>query len=96
MSARAKRFPEYLRSAFDYIAEETRVGPIVLVVRDRGTRRVYCRAVAKRGGIVANLTFVAAPTMPDSAASDLRRTVGPGTRVVDVRDFQDRPRVGRG
>jgi hypothetical protein len=92
----AKGFPTYLRRAFDAIAEETRVGPIVLVVRDRGTRRVYCRAIAKRGGVVANLVFAVAPSMPDSAASDFRRMVGPGTRVFDVRDFRDRPLVGRG
>jgi hypothetical protein len=91
-----KRFPTYLRRAFDAIPEETRIGPIVLVVRDRGTRRVYCRAIAKRGGVVANLVFAVAPSMPDSAASDFRRMVGPGTRVLDVRDFRDQPLAGRG
>jgi hypothetical protein len=91
-----KRFPTYLRRAFDAIAEETRVGPIVLVVRDRGTRRVYCRAIAKRGRVVVNLVFAVAPSMPDSAAADFRRLVPRGTRVFDVRDFRDQPHWGRG
>jgi exonuclease V gamma subunit len=92
----ASTIPDYLRRTLDVLADETRTGPIVVVVKNRGTRRFYCREIAKRGGIVPNLHFGIAPDMPDDAASQLRQRVGPRVRILDVREMGARPQCGRG
>ena len=80
------QIPAARRAAFAAIADATRCGKVLIACRDRVIRRQYLRAVAKRGGVVANLTFYIASDLPDDAVARLR-AVGTSMPVYDVREL---------
>ncbi len=90
----SRQVPPQRLAAFAAVADATRIGPVVLVVRDRVIRRQYQRGVQKRGGNVANLIFSITPNASDALADDLRVCVGERCDIVNVREL--RPAGGQG
>jgi hypothetical protein len=90
----SRQVPPQRLAAFAVIADATRIGPVVLVVRDRVIRRQYLRGVARCGGNVGNLVFSVTPNASDALADELRVRVGERCEIVNVREL--RPGGGQG
>lgn len=93
-----RRSPDQRAVAFDIVADATRTGPTIVACTSRAVRRQYRAAVARRGGVAANIVFSIMPDMPDNFADVMRRrTAGRNVNVLDVRELAPLPRrFGRG